>query len=199
MTLQNAESAGFSPDRLARVTRRLERFVADRQFAGIAASISRGESTVYLECLGNANIAEGTPVTPDTLFDIASMTKPVTSVAAMMLYEQGHFTLNTPVAEFIPEFGKLEVMAPDGSGTEPLARPVTMRHLFTHTSGLSYGFIPDDPQDTIYRRAFDSLGVTDETCTNRQLLEVICNVPLRFQPGTRWHYSFAIDVRTWGQ
>ena len=195
MTLQNPESVGFSSDRLARVTRRLERFVDDGQFAGIAASISRGQSPVWLECVGKADIKENRAIEEDTIFALASMTKPVTSVAAMMLYEQGHFTLNTPVAEFIPEFARLEVMTgTEDAGREPLVRPITMRHLFTHTSGLSYGFHENDPLDRLYRDTFASLGITEDRSTSGQLIDVLTRVPLRFQPGTRWHYSLATDV-----
>jgi CubicO group peptidase (beta-lactamase class C family) len=124
--------------------------------AGIAAAVCRCGQLAYLETFGMQDMEAGKPLQEDTIFRIASMTKPVTAVAAMMLYEEGHFNLNTPIHKFISGFKDVKVFAGFKDGEpyfEPLASEVTFRHLFTHTAGLSYGWNPEDPVDRLYQEA----------------------------------------------
>jgi CubicO group peptidase (beta-lactamase class C family) len=191
------ETVGFSTERLKRVVECLGRYVDDKKVAGFITSASRGGAVFHLECIGEADIEEHRRLKTDAILHLASMTKPITAVAAMMLYEEGFFTLNTPVSEFIPAFADLQVSTgSDGSGREPLIRPVTMRHLFTHTSGLSYGAGKDDPLDKLYRERFDKFDAGEdlETMPTSSIVEALCELPLAFQPGTHWRYSLAIDV-----
>lgn len=191
---------GFKQDRLDRIVRGMHRFVASGSIPGFVVAISRSGETVLLEAEGEMDLEAHRPMERDTLFKIFSMTKPVTAVTAMTLYEEGHFTLNTPVSEFIPGFADLRVVptswnrsdTPERSELEPLARPVTMRHLFTHTAGLSYPQRPDDPVDRAYMDVMRD-GY-NKTASNESVVDLLTTMPLRFQPGTGWRYSLAIDV-----
>ena len=141
------------------------------------------------------------PIEPDTIFRIYSMTKPITSVAFMMLYEAGHFHLDDPVSEYIPELGDLKVFAGTGQ-TGPRfvgqERPITIRHLLTHTSGLSYGFHQDSPVDDLYRNAKltgpAAAFLRDPESNLQAFVEKLAQLPLAYQPGTDWRYSVATDV-----
>lgn len=129
----------------------------------------------------------------DTLFRIYSMTKPITSVALMMLYEQGKFQLYDPVSKYIPEFGKTKVLKKMGVLGQELVEqeaPMTIQQLLTHTSGLTYGFNYDNPIEDMYRNS----RYTDPNVSLEDTIKEIAQFPLLFQPGTRWHYSVAVDV-----
>jgi CubicO group peptidase (beta-lactamase class C family) len=191
------EQAGFSTTRLGRVNTLMERYVAEKRLSGIIATMARRGQTVYLDKFGLADVETGKPMQFDTIFHIMSMTKPVTSVAAMMLYEEGWFDLNTPISEFIPAFRNAKVFVKntaDGPEMAPLDRPITFRHLFTHTSGLSYGWDPNDPVDRLYQEVRGHADKGGAPMTNAILAEGLATLPLAFQPGTHWRYSLAIDV-----
>lgn len=200
-----AEQAGFSSARLGHINTLLERYVAEKKLSGSVATVARRGQTVYLDKFGLADVEAGAPMQFDTIFHIMSMTKPVTSVAAMALYEEGWFDLNTPISEFIPAFKDTKVFVKqtaNGPETAPLDRPITFRHLFTHTSGLSYGQNADDPVDRIYQQVAAQLGPrgAENTAhispqlTSEILAAGLAMLPLAFQPGTRWRYGFSIDV-----
>ncbi|MCX7670145.1 MAG: beta-lactamase family protein [Anaerolineae bacterium] len=195
-----AEQVGMSAERLARISVLLRRYVEQQTVAGIVATVARRGQTVYLEKFGYADLEAGEPMACDTIFRIASMTKPITAVAAMMLYEEGWFDLNTFVHEFIPAFKDLKVFVRQtktGPELAPLAQPITFRHLFTHTAGLSYGFDPQDPIDRLYNEAGATLlnfYAPDGRYTNKDVVDALVKLPLAFQPGTRWRYSLSIDV-----
>lgn len=195
-----AEQVGVSAERLARISALLQRYVEKQTVAGIVATVARRGQTVYLEKFGYADREAGVPMAYDTIFRIASMTKPITAVATMMLYEEGWFDLNTFVHEFIPAFKDLKVFVRQtkaGPELEPLAQPITFRHLFTHTAGLSYGFDPQDPIDRLYNEAGATLlkfYAPGARLTSKDLIDVLVKLPLAFQPGTRWRYSLSIDV-----
>ena len=202
MKTAKPETCGFEPERLESVVTGMNRFIHTGTIAGYAASIARGGVAVMTCASGLMDREARREMTTDAIFRIASMTKPVTAVAAMMLYEEGYFTLNTPVSAFLPGFDRMTVVkgqGPNGLELEKTERPITMRHLFTHTAGLSYGFLDDDPVDVQYR---DVLGlqntapdpVTKETLTNEVLVQRLSAMPLAFQPGSRWRYSLSIDV-----
>jgi CubicO group peptidase (beta-lactamase class C family) len=125
------------------------------------------------------------------------MTKPITSVAMMMLYEEGHFQLNTPIAKFMPAFKDTKVLVREteqGLELAELQQPITFRHLFTHTAGLSYGSDEQDPIDRLYRATFESIEQAGAPMTNKVLAEELARLPLAFQPGTHWRYSVSLDI-----
>jgi CubicO group peptidase (beta-lactamase class C family) len=194
------EQVGFSTERLARIGTVMQRYVNEQKIAGIIASVARRGQMVYREKFGYADVEAGSPMQFDAIFRIMSMTKPVTSIAAMMLYEEGWFDLNTLVYEFIPAFKDLRVYAGAenaGYNTAPLEQHVTFRHLFTHTAGLSYGFHAFDPVDALYQRAGVDLAHfygPGSKLGNKDLVEALVKLPLAFQPGTQWRYSLSIDV-----
>jgi len=190
-------AAGFITHRLDRLTPMLSGYVERGELAGLIATVARRGHTAYYEKFGWMDREARRPMRDDTLFQIKSMTKPITSVAAMLLYEEGHFQLNTPVARFIPAFEHMQVLTgetPAGPVLEPLATPITFRHLFTHTAGLSYGFNAEDPLDRLYQAAFQRHEASHAALTNKLLVDELAQLPLAFQPGTHWRYSYAIDV-----
>ncbi|MBN1888592.1 MAG: beta-lactamase family protein [Thermoflexales bacterium] len=191
------EELGFSSTRLNRMSAVMQRYVDNGQLSGGVAMVGCQGRTVYLDKFGQADIEAGKAVEFDTLFQVASMTKAVTVVAAMMLYEEGYFDLNTPVHAFIPSFKTLKVLARQtehGLELVDLERDMTFRHLFTHTSGLSYGFDENDPIDAFYRQSSERLGKEGIKMTSQVMIEQLAQAPLAFQPGSQWRYSMAIDV-----
>lgn len=182
-----AEEAGMSAERLARLTAMSEGFVEEGQLAGVVTLVARDGKIVHFEAVGQRGADDPTPLAKDDLFRIYSMSKPITAVAAMILYEEGAFHLGDPVADFVPELAELEVLV-DGERV-PAERPMTMRQLLTHTTGLSYGFNPNDPVDQLYREAQPLAGKNLD-----EFAERLGQLPLAFQPGARWHYSVAVDV-----
>ena len=181
------ESAGMSADRLTRIDALTRRYVDEGKLAGVVTLVARHGKVVYFDATGTADLETGAPMTRDTLFRIYSMSKPITAVAAMILYEEGAFQLSDPIGKFLPELAELDVHLDDG-GRSP-ARPITMQQLLTHTAGFSYGFDPNDPVDTRYGEV-NPLGARNLDDFVARMAEL----PLKFQPGTRWHYSVAVDV-----
>jgi CubicO group peptidase (beta-lactamase class C family) len=187
---------GFDAERLARVGRYFQRYVDDGRLPGWSLLVSRRGRVVDASTYGRRDLEADLPIEPDTLFRIYSMTKPITSVAAMMLYEQGEFDLNDPISRFIPAFADVRVYAGGPAAnpaTVPAVEPIRIRHLLTHTSGLTYGFHRVHPVDEIYRdRGFEwsaPRGMDLAECC-----EHWARMPLLFQPGTEWVYSIATDV-----
>jgi CubicO group peptidase (beta-lactamase class C family) len=187
--------AGFDQDRLRRIDDHFRHYVDDGLLKGWLLTVTRHGKLVHVASHGQRDAEAGLPVEPDTLWRIYSMTKPVTSVAAMMLYEQGAFELTDPVSRFIPSFKNMRVFT-GGSDqrpvTVPATEPVRIWHLLTHTSGLTYGFHRSHPVDGMYRAAGFDLGLRPGT------LEEACDswasLPLLFQPGSEWNYSVSTDV-----
>jgi CubicO group peptidase (beta-lactamase class C family) len=197
MQTAKPESIGFSSERLSRINSVMQGYVDRKEMAGMLSMISRRGKTVHLEKYGYMDIETQKPMEFDTLFRIASMTKPITSIAVMLLYEEGYFHLNTPVWKFIPAFKNARVLVketPGGLELADLDREVTMRHLFTHTAGLSYGWGENDPVDILYREVRKKHEESVGPLTLKSLVEGIAQLPLAIQPGTQWRYSFAIDV-----
>ena len=187
---------GFDAERLAGVGRFLRRYVDEGRLPGWSLLIGRHGQVADTSTYGRRDLEADLPIEPDTLFRIYSMTKPITSVAAMMLYEQGAFELNDPVSRFIPAFADVRVYSggtADNPVTVPAVEPIRIRHLFTHTSGLTYGWHRIHPVDEIYRmQGFDwaaPVGMDLATCCERWAA-----MPLLFQPGAEWVYSVATDV-----
>lgn len=181
------EIAGFSGKHLENISAFAQRYVDEDKFAGVVTMVSRHGEIVHYNAVGQYGLDNDKPVSADTLFRIFSMTKPVTAVAAMMLYEQGKFQMNDPVSIYLPEFKDQKILL-DGQLLTPKS-PMTMRQLFTHTAGLSYGWTLDNPVDEQYKDAqlFASRDLNEFT-------EKLSKLPLRFEPGTRYHYSVSSDL-----
>jgi CubicO group peptidase (beta-lactamase class C family) len=186
---------GFAKERLRRLDDNFARYVDDGRLAGWLLTISRHGKLAYVAKYGQRDREAGLDVTSDTLWRIYSMTKPVTSVAAMMLYEEGRFQLTDPVSRFIPSFTDMRVFT-GGSDqrpvTVPATEPVRIWHLLTHTSGLTYGFHRTHPVDGMYRAAGFDLGLRPGTL--EEACDIWAGLPLLFQPGSEWNYSVATDV-----
>jgi CubicO group peptidase (beta-lactamase class C family) len=195
-TDDDARLAGLDPDRLRRLDDFLRRLTERGRIPGWSVAVSRRSVLAHASTGGHRDLAAGLPVEADTIFRVYSMTKPVTAVAAMVLYERGDIKLSDPVAEFIPAFGDMRVftggsdVAPE---TEPTARPITLWHLLTHTAGLSYGFHRAHPVDAMYRRAGHEIEAPPG-CSLAAACETWARLPLLFQPGSEWNYSVATDV-----
>jgi CubicO group peptidase (beta-lactamase class C family) len=187
---------GLDPTRLARIDSHFRGYVADGRLPGWAVAVTRGGRLAHLTTYGNADVDARQPVETDTIWRIYSMTKPITSVAAMMLWEEGAFELKDPVSKFLPAFADLKVWR-SGSTTnprlEPVSEPMEMWHLLTHTAGLTYGFMFAHPVDELYRRAGFEWGVPPKASL-AEVCDRLADLPLLFQPGTEWNYSMSIDV-----
>jgi CubicO group peptidase (beta-lactamase class C family) len=187
------ESVGMSSERLSRVRSAMERHIGPDKVPGAIGLVARRGEIVCQECVGLMDRESNAPMREDAIFRIYSMTKPITAVALLMLYEQGHFVLQTPVAKFIPGFRDLQVYA-GGAGDdirlEPLKTPVTIQHLLTHTSGLTYHFLEYGPVEDMYRAAGGLLS--DGTLS--EFADDVCQLPLALQPGTAFRYSVGLDV-----
>ena len=198
------EDLGLSSTRLRRIRPYFERTYVDTgRLPGALALVARRGQLASLDCFGSRDVGSGAPVEADTIFRIYSMTKPVTSVALMTLYEEGRFQLDDPVGRHIPEMAELRVWE-DGT---PLSyrtvlpeREMNVRDLLTHTAGLTYGFMGRHPLDALYRRhgVEGRAGlVAQEGTPSEDLAEMVAKLgglPLLFSPGTRWSYSVATDV-----
>ena len=187
---------GFDPARLDRIDRHFRRYVDDGRLPGWLITVSRQGRLAHVSGYGLRDVEAGRPVETDTLWRIYSMTKPITSVAAMMLYEEGAFELTDPVSAFIPSFADVRVYT-GGSDlrpvTVPATEPVRIWHLLTHTSGLTYGFHRVHPVDARYRDAGFEWG-TPHGMDLAQCCDAWAALPLLFQPGAEWNYSVATDV-----
>ena len=189
------EDAGLSSPRLARISRWMRRWVDSGRLPGLLVAVVRDDCLVWFESCGLRDVEQARPVEPDTIYRIYSMTKPITTVAALMLYEEGRFQLDDPVAKFIPAFADTRVFDcgdAESFTTVPLARPVTVHDLMIHTSGLTYGFQHEHAVDALYR----ARGVEFNAGVGplADIVEAAAAQPLVFQPGTRWNYSVSTDV-----
>lgn len=195
LPLAAPEAVGLSSERLARVGDVFERFVEDGRMAGAVGMVAREGRLVYVEQWGMRDQRAQDPLEVDDVFRIFSMTKPVASMAVMMLYEEGRFMLTDPVARYLPELAGLAVAQPDELGpggeirTEPARRAVTIQDLLRHTSGFSYGGSPSSAVDARYRSE-DVLG----SATLADMVTKLSRIPLAYQPGERFHYSVSTDV-----
>lgn len=183
--------AGFSPERLKRLDAAIEEQIASKQLAGGVMVVLRDGKPVVFKAHGQQDVENARPMQKDTIFRIASMTKALTTVAAMMLYEEGRFLLKDPVSRHLPAFANVQVALP-GGGTEKPRRPLTIHDLLTHTAGMSYG---GGPAASAYAKA----GLTDwylvgNDETLAQWTERFAALPLQGQPGDAFIYGYATDV-----
>ena len=193
MEIVAPEEAGFSSERLLRVDSLMRRYVDDGRLAGTVTLLARGGRVFHFKKHGLAEIQSGRPMDVDTIFRIHSMTKPVTSVAVMMLQEEGNFQLDDPVSKLIPELDALKVCI--GTGRTGLTlvdqqHPITIRQLLTHTAGLTYGFLRDTPVYETYRQA----ALLSPESSLKEMIGKLGQLPLAYQPGSEWRYSVATDV-----
>jgi CubicO group peptidase (beta-lactamase class C family) len=191
------EEVGLASSRLANMRAVMNRYVTEKKIPGAIGLIARRGKIAYQECFGMADIEAGKPMRLDTIHRIYSMSKPITSVAVMMLYEEGKFQLNDSVANYLPEFAKMQVGVEEKDPqtgqpvlkTVPAKRPITIRDLLRHTSGLTYGVFGDTLVDREYRK---TKGVMDKDLT--AFVTQLARLPLLYEPGTRWNYSLSVDV-----
>lgn len=196
MKVVQPESVGINSNQLARVGEHLrQRYVDPGKIPGSLALVARHGELCYLDVAGKSDLERGTPMTADTIFRIYSMTKPVTSIALMTLYEKGLFSLNDPVHRYIPSWKNLQVRT-GGSRkmfqTRPCERPMTIRDLLMHTSGLTYDFMHATNLDRAYRKL--NVGRPAPGYTLQTMVDQLATLPLEFSPGERWNYSVATDV-----
>jgi CubicO group peptidase (beta-lactamase class C family) len=189
------EEVGLSAKRLAHIQPWMQALVDSGKLAGAEVIVNRRGRTAFHHCVGKRDLARGTPAEPDTIYRIYSMTKALTSVAVMMLYEEGRFQLDDPISKFLPKFASQRVFTGGGYGaamTEPATRDITIRDLLTHTSGLTYGFMMATPVDAAYRAKKIELPGGDKPLS--EVVDMLAAEPLIAQPGTAWNYSLSTDV-----
>jgi CubicO group peptidase (beta-lactamase class C family) len=187
------EDFGFSPERLQRIDIMMQDHVDQKRLAGAVSAVVRQGQLVHMGRYGARDLESGAPMEFDTVFQIWSMTRPVTSVAAMLLYEEGYFQLDDPVAQYIPSFAGLQVYKDSteaGIELVDTVRPVTVRDLFTHTAGLTYGWIGNTPVHRIYSSALASKS----TGTLAEMIPLLTGLPLLYQPGQGREESISMDV-----
>jgi len=193
MDTATPEEVGFSASRLGRIGTWMQGYIDQNKLVGTIAMVARCGKVAYLERFGMMDLEAAKPMQFDTIFRIYSMTKPITTVAVMMLYEEGRFQLHDPVSRFIPQFADVKVFV--GATEEDLElteleREITIHDLLTHTAGLTYDSFEDSPVDAMYREA--DLDRLDRTA--KEVVLEIVKLPLVHQPGTAWRYSMATDV-----
>ena len=189
MTKGSLESVGMDAGRLQRIGAAMQAFVDRGIYAGVSTIIARRGTVVHEGQYGFRDREAALPMTQDTIFRLYSMTKPVVCTALMTLFEEGRFRLIDPVARYVPSFAKLKVLQADGTLADP-KRPVTVRDLIAHTSGLSYHFLEDTPVGRMYADA----KLLDPKVPLAEAIDDLGRYPLAFEPGSRWHYSVGIDV-----
>lgn len=190
------DEARLDPGALERLDRHCARWVDEGRLPGFLLAVARGGRVAHLTTYGARDVAAGLPVRSDTLWRIYSMTKPVASVGALTLVEEGRLSLDDPVGRHLPAFAEPRVYeggSGEGVRTRPAAGPLLVRHLMTHTAGLTFGFYHTHPVDALYRAA----GLESSVVPGASLAETVdlyARLPLQFDPGTQWNYSVASNV-----
>ncbi len=189
------ESVGLSSERLERIGTAVQHSVDDKRIAGAVTLVARRGHVVWFKAQGMMDREAGKPMRPDTMFRICSMTKPITSLAVMMLYEEGHFLLDDPVSKYLPEFKHPKVLVKPASGDPysiPATKEITIRDLLRHTSGLTYHWNAD--LGPMYKAANVAHGLLPYDGTIEDSVKHLAGIPLLFNPGDRWEYSLGVDV-----
>ena len=190
----SAESEGMSSERLAQLRSGMKELVDQGRLAGVVTMVSRHGKVVEFDAAGKRDIAANAPMQKDSIFRIYSMSKPITGVAMMILFEEGKWQLNDPVAKYIPEFAKLKVYSTDANNNVVMkdqAHPVTMRELMSHSGGFTYGFFSNTAVDKLQIDA-DLLNPNN---TLDEFIKRVAKLPLNSQPGSEWHYSISVDIQ----
>jgi len=194
MPASSPDALGFDAQRLAKLDAYMAKAVADGRVSGMSTLLARHGRVVVEKTYGTRSLATGAPMTRDTIFRLYSMSKPITGVAMMMLFEDGRWQLDDPITRFVPEFKGLKVMTgTDAAGhlvLQDMKRPPTMRELMSHTAGFGYGLGDQHPVDKLYREkgVLSANGLAD-------MIKRTAEIPLMFQPGTKWSYSSAVDIQ----
>ncbi|MBI1740541.1 MAG: beta-lactamase family protein [Candidatus Koribacter versatilis] len=189
------EAVGLSSERLERIATAVQRSINDKRMAGAVTLVARRGHVAWFKAQGMMDREAGKPMRPDTMFRICSMTKPITSLAVMMLYEEGRFLLDDPVSKYLPEFKNPKVLVKPASGAPysiPAAKEITIRDLLRHTSGITYHWNGD--LGPIYKDANVSHGLLPYDGTIEDGVKRLASIPLLFNPGERWEYSLGVDV-----
>ncbi len=199
LKIASASSQGFSEQRLQKIDSLISSYINEHKIAGVDALIARHGNIVYHKAFGYRNAENKIPLQTTDLFRIASQTKAITSVALMILYEEGKFSLDDPVSKYIPEFKNPTVLKSfndkDSSyTTEPAKREITIRDLFTHTSGIGYAIIGSKEANAIYSKAKISMGFEPRKRLLADQIKLLAQQPLMHQPGEKWTYGLNIDV-----
>ena len=191
------EEVGLSSERLAMITEVLQADVASKKIPGAVLLIARHGKLAYLESVGKVDPATDKPTTVDGIFRVYSMSKPITTVAAMMLVEDGKLNLENPVAMYLPEFAKMMVGVekPDAGGTPtlelvPARRPISVYDLMRHTSGITYGFFGTG----LVKKAYDEARLLQDDQSSAEFSQRVAKLPLSYQPGTTWDYGHSTDI-----
>ncbi|MCK3685263.1 serine hydrolase domain-containing protein [Maribellus sp. YY47] len=185
-----SENPGISKDSLEIACGKLQGYIDEGKLAGISAMVVKDNQTVLKRNFGLADIENQKPIEDNTIFRIYSMTKPITAVALMTLYDEGKFELDDEVSKFIPEFENTPVYNPETKELESQVNKMTIRHLLTHTSGLTYGWDQKAYVDSLYR----ATGASGWDATLGEKVRILAGIPLKYQPGTTWEYGVSIDV-----
>ena len=183
------EKVGVSAERLERIRPVMQGYVDKGNLSGLLTAVARRGKIVHFETIGLRDVENRKPIEADTIFRIHSMSKPITSVAVMMLYEDGYFRLDTPVSDFIPEFKNMKVYNEDQTEISEAKNEVTIKHLLTHTAGLTYGW-GSGPVDKRYREA----NMFERDATLADMAKKLSTIPLVHEPGERWTYGLSTDV-----
>jgi CubicO group peptidase (beta-lactamase class C family) len=180
----------IDPAQLARADNIVREMVDKKDYAGAVTLVGRFGKVVDEKTVGMMDVAQSRPMKTDTIFRIYSMTKPITTVAAMMLFEENKLGLDDPVSKYIPEMKNLRVYVGPKDETVPAQREITIRDLMRHTAGLTYGAFSDTPVDRMYRQQ----RLLDRNVPLQEFVAKLAKIPLVYQPGTKFHYSVAVDV-----
>src|SRR5688572_4001028 len=187
------KSVGFAPDLPAKMDAAMQGLIDSKHLAGIVSLVARKGKVAQYHAYGFQDLDKQTPMKTNTIAKIYSMTKPVTGVAMMMLYEDGKWKPSDPIARHIPEFANLKVYAGEKDGTpilEPPAHPPTMGELMSHTAGFTYGLFGNTPVDKLYQAANPLAGLSLQA-----FIAKMATLPLLYQPGTKWVYSVSVDIQ----
>jgi CubicO group peptidase (beta-lactamase class C family) len=190
----NPRAAGLSQDRLAEITALIQDHVDDKKLAGAVAVVARRGKVAYMQSVGKQDIEGDIDMNAETIFRIASMTKPITSVAVLMLYDDGLVRLTDPVSKYIPEFADAAVLTPGQQDGKTVAakREITIKHLLTHTSGLTYHW--NNRLGLMYKEAGITHGLLQDDSVLAVKMKRLANLPLLHQPGEAWEYGLSVDV-----
>ena len=200
LKLAAPETVGLSSQRLHRLDESMQRLVDSKQLAGIVTLAARHGKIVYSKSFGVQDLSSGKPMAKDTICRIYSMTKPVTGVAMMILYEEGKWQPDDPIAKYLPEFADLKVLKSVKADGQPELEaplhPPTMGELMTHTAGFTYGVFSNSWVDQQYTKEIISRATFEFTTRSlTELVEKLGHIPLDYQPGARWQYSVAADIQ----
>jgi CubicO group peptidase (beta-lactamase class C family) len=187
-----SEDVGFSTGRLGRIDTAMQRYVDEKALAGLITMVARRGKLVHSDRFGVMDLETARPMELDTILRIYSMTKPITSVALMMLFEEGFVRLTDPLARFIPAFRNVKVLGRDGNLVE-LEREITIHDLLRHTAGMSYNGYYEDTGDRV-DKLYDEADLWPADATSQEMVRRIAELPLAYQPGQEWRYSVATDV-----